>query len=313
MASTNGGGTTSAGFGRVPPPKVALPKKGVLLGVAWSGAQGAGNQIMAAKVDLSATRAKLSQVWRPFTDAPGRRDVLRRLPEWISETSRWAEGKLVVGFDFPFSLCETHLRQLNLLRQALRGPAALGKAVEERFLPQGVDFSEAAEVFRDQLGKERIRLADCYRATPNSPTSQKLYRNTFFGLVALSRLGDEVNFVPWDPPVPGQPSAVEVCPVHVARVLTGACAYADDPRDGVNRSSLRAVLLRTLRTTSKLEFDMETAASIVEDERADGLRAVLAAVGAGAAAAAGFEGVPANVPRSEGWIYSVREEPWRDA
>jgi len=291
---------------------VTLPKKGVLLGIAWSGAQGAGNQIMAAKVELSATKAKLSQVWRPFTDSPGRRDVLQRLPEWIAETARWAEGKLVVGFDFPFSLSETHLRQLNLLRQSLRGPGALGKAIEERFLPQGVDFSEAAEVFRDQLGKERIRLTDCYRATPNSPTSQKLYRHTFFGLVALSRFGDEVNFVPWDPPVAGQASIVEVCPVHVARVLTGACSFADDPRDGVNRSNLRAVLLRTLRTASKLEFDMEVAASIVEDERADGLRAVLAAVGAGASASAGFEGVPANVPRSEGWIYSVREEPWRD-
>jgi hypothetical protein len=40
---------------------------------------------------------------------------------------------------------------------------------------------------------------------------------------------------------------------------------------------------------------------------------VLAAVGAAAAAEAGFRGVPHNVPRSEGWIYSVRDEPWRDA
>ncbi|BDG09301.1 DUF429 domain-containing protein [Anaeromyxobacter paludicola] len=312
MVSSNGGGSSSGGFGRASPPRVALPKKGVLLGVGWSGAQGAGNQIMVAKVDLGATKAKLSQVWRPFTDAPGRRDVLQRLPEFLAEAARWAEGKLVVGFDFPFSLSETHLRQLNLLRQAIRGPAALGKAIEERFLPQGVDFSEAAEVFRDQLGKERVRLTDGYRATPNSPAGQKLYRHTFFGLVALSKLGDDVNFVPWDPPVAGQTSVVEVCPFHVARVLTGSQAFADDARDGVSRSNQRAVLLRTMRTASKLEFDMETAASIVEDERGDGMRAVLAAVGAGAAAAAGFEGVPANVPRSEGWIYSVREEPWRD-
>ena len=27
----------------------------------------------------------------------------------------------------------------------------------------------------------------------------------------------------------------------------------------------------------------------------------------------GFVGVPANVPRCEGWIHSVREEPWRSA
>jgi hypothetical protein len=40
--------------------------------------------------------------------------------------------------------------------------------------------------------------------------------------------------------------------------------------------------------------------------------AVLGAVAAGAAKADGFRGVPANVPRSEGWIHSVREEPWRE-
>ena len=41
------------------------------------------------------------------------------------------------------------------------------------------------------------------------------------------------------------------------------------------------------------------------------LDAVLAAVAAAAADADGFQGVPPNVPRSEGWIHSVREEPWR--
>jgi hypothetical protein len=42
------------------------------------------------------------------------------------------------------------------------------------------------------------------------------------------------------------------------------------------------------------------------------LDAVLSAVAAAAAPGGGFEGVPHHVPRREGWIYSVREEPWRD-
>jgi hypothetical protein len=74
---------------------------------------------------------------------------------------------------------------------------------------------------------------------------------------------------------------------------------------------VRAGILRTLRAAAKLEFEMEQAAQIVEDGHGDHLDAVLSAAGVAAAWSDGFVGVPANVPRSEGWIYSVREEPWR--
>ena len=71
-------------------------------------------------------------------------------------------------------------------------------------------------------------------------------------------------------------------------------------------------MLRTLRTSAGLEFEMELAAMVVEDEKGLVLDAVLSATGAAAAQEDGFRGVPSNVPRSEGWIYSVREEPWRE-
>jgi hypothetical protein len=56
---------------------------------------------------------------------------------------------------------------------------------------------------------------------------------------------------------------------------------------------------------------MEQAAQIVEDGHGDHLDAVLAAAGVAAAWGDDFQGVPSNVPRSEGWIHSIREEPWR--
>jgi len=295
--------------GRSPPPRVAMPQRGVFVGFAWSGAEGAGNQILAAKVECSGERARLAKVWRPFQDAPGRRDVRDRLAGWLVDESRWAEGRLTVGVDFPLSLAETHLRQLGLLRQGLRGPAVLGQSLEERCLPAGADFTEGAEAFRESLGKDRGRLADCYRAAPQAPTSPRAYRRTFFGLVSLA--GIDAAFPPWDSPQAGKPTVVEVMPAHVARALAGICSYADDPRDGVDRSSVRATLLRTLRNASRLEFEMEQAAQIIEDEEAFALEAVMGAVGAAAAQEEGFVGVPANVPRSEGWVYSVREEPWR--
>ncbi len=312
MASeSDGSGSGAAVWGRAPPARVALAHRGVVLGLAWSGIEGAGNQIVAAKIECTKAKPKLAQVWRPFQDAPGRRDVREQFPGWLGEEARWAEGRLVVGLDFPFSLSETHLRQLGLLRQALRGPASLGRGLEERFFPSTSDFSEAAEAFKGQLGKDRVRLTDCYRAAVFPPSHLRLYRQTFFGLLVLARLSD-VSFVPWDPPKAGRPSLIEVRPEHVGRVLCGMCAYRDDPRDGVNRSSARAAMLRILRAACGLEFEMEVAAKVVEDEKGLVLDAVLSAVAAAAAQEAGFHGVPSNVPRSEGWIYSVREEPWRE-
>ena len=302
-------GTSAAVYGRAPPPKVALPPRGVVVGLRWSGVEGAGNQILAAKIECAHDRARLTRIWRPFSDAPGRRDVVTRFAAWLEEEARWAEGKLVVGVDFALSLSETHLRQLGLLRQALRGPAVLGRNLHDRFVGQDGDFTEAATRFRDELGKDRTRVTDCYRAEPHAPTSARAYRQTFFGLCTLAHA--HAAFPPWDPPAAGKPTVVEVRPAHVARAVLGICAYRDDDRDGVSRASTRAGILRALRSSAKLEFEMEQAAQIVEDGRGDHLDAVLSAAAAAAAWGEGFQGVPSNVPRSEGWIHSVREEPWR--
>src|SRR5574338_1627616 len=134
MANENeSGSASSAVYGRAPPPRVALAERGVVVGLRWSGVEGAGNQILAAKVECEPERARLTRLWRPFTDAPGRRDVQARFGAWLAEETRWAEGRLVLGVDFALSLAETHLRQLVLLRQALRGPAVLGRNLHERF------------------------------------------------------------------------------------------------------------------------------------------------------------------------------------
>jgi hypothetical protein len=309
MGEAEGSTASGAVHGRAAPPRVALPQRGIAIGIRWSGIEGAGNQILAAKVECGHQRAKLVRLWRPFSDAPGRRDVAARFAAWLAEEARWAEGRIAVGVDFALSLSETHLRQLGLLRQALRGPAVLGRNLHERFVGQSGDFTEAAARFRETVGKERPRATDCYRAEPQLPTSARAYRQTFFGLCAVAHA--HAVFPPWDPPQSGKPSIVEVRPAHVARAVLGVCSYRDDDRDGVARASVRAGILRTLRAAAKLEFEMEQAAQIVEDGHGDHLDAVLSAAGVAAAWSDGFVGVPANVPRSEGWIYSVREEPWR--
>ncbi len=299
----------SAVFGRAQPTRLALPPRGTFIGLAWSGVEGAGNKIVAASLECERDRVKLARLWRPFSDAPGRRDVRARFAPWLEEQLRWAEGRLVVGVDFPLSLPEICVRRLGLLRQALRGPAVLGKHLEERFLGETGDFSGAATRLAAELGRDSRRLTDCYRAEPPPVTGSKAIRRTLFGLVTMARL--DAAFVPWEPPRPSGATVVEVRPGHVARALCGRCDLRDDPAGGSRRSA-RASVLRVLRGAGRIEFQMEQAAPIVEDGTGDHLAALLAAVGAAAAAADGFQGVPHDVPRCEGWIYSVREEPWRE-
>jgi hypothetical protein len=301
-------GAASAVFGRASQPRIQLPTRGVVIGLSWSGVEGAGNKIVAAKLECEPERARLTRLWRPFTDAPGRRDVRMRFAGWLAEEARWAEGRLAVGVDFALSLSETHLRQLGLLRQGLRGPAALGKKLEEQFLTESGDFTAGAARLRAELGRERPRATDCYRAVTHLPTSARHHKRTFFGLVTMAGL--EVAIPPWDPPRAGVPIVCEVRPHHVARVLAGVCGHRDD-KGGPSLASTRATVLRSLRSAAHVEFEMEQAAAIVEDPDGDHLDAVLGAVATAAAWADGFQGVPWNVPRCEGWIHSIREEPWR--
>jgi len=119
----------------------------------------------------------------------------------------------------------------------------------------------------------------------------------------------EASFLPWDPPQPGRPTVVEVLPSHLPRALAGICGYRDG--DGTGRTSIRAAVLRTLRSAARLEFEMEDAAQVVGDGHGIALDAVLGAVAVAAAQEGGFQQVPHNVPRSEGWIYSIPGEPWR--
>ena len=302
-----GSAPVASTFGRAPAPRVSLPVRGTFLGISWSGAEDAGSRVVAAEVECAPERIRLAKVWRPFQETPGRREVVERLGGVVAEASRWAEGRLTVALDFPFSLAETHLRQLGLLRQALRGPGALGKGLEERFGGVAADVGDAADAWRGELGKDRMRLADCFRAVGQGPTAPRTHRRTYLGLLAMARL--EAAVLPWDAPEPGRPTVVEVHPPHVPRVLAGICGYRDD--DGLARPSVRAAILRTLRSAARLEFEMEQAAQVVEDGEGATLDAVLAAVAAAAAHQDGWLQVPHNAPRSEGWIYSIREEPWR--
>jgi len=284
-----------------------MPWRGTFVGVAWSHAAGAGGQIVAAQLEAEHDRIRLARLWRPFQDAPTRREVIERMSGWLAQELKMAKGRLTVGFDFPFSLAEIQLRHLGILRQAISGPAALGRALGERYMPAGADVGAAADAVRGEVGRDRPRVTDCYRAVQPLPGRTTAMRRAVFGIVALS--GAKASFLPWDAPDPERPSVVEVHPPHLPRALAGICGYRDG--DGAGGPGVRAGILRLLRGATRLRFEMEQAAQIVGDGQGVHLDALLGAVAAASAQACAFDQVPHNVPRSEGWIYSIPEEPWR--
>ncbi len=292
---------------RCPPPRVKLPERGTVLGVAWNAAQGPGAHIVVARLECEPERARLVRLYRPFQPAPTRRGVVDRMAGWLAEEGRSAGGRLVVGVDFPLGLAETHLRQLGVLRQAIAGPAALARALGERYLPAGVDVGAAAETLRAELGREGARVPDCHRAVAPLPGRGASLRRALLGITAVGSA--DVDFLPWDGPGTARPVVVEVHPPHLPRVLAGICAYRDG--EGKGGPAVRAAILRTLRSAARLRFEMEDAAEIVGDGSGSVLDAVLGAVAAASAAQEGFRQVPHHAPRSEGWIYSIPDEPWR--
>jgi hypothetical protein len=284
-----------------------MPDRGTFVGVAWSASQSAGNQIVAVQLRCEPDRVRLAKLWRPFQEVPTLRNVIERMPAWLDEQMRWAEGRLTLGLDFPFSLAETNLRQLGILRQAITGPRGLGRAFAERYLPPGSHAAAAVEAVRAEIGRDLPRVTDAYRAVAPHPGKGAGLRRALLGIVAIS--GADAAFLPWDEPEAGKPTVVEVHPPHLPRALAGVVGYRDG--DGQGRPALRAAILRTLRSATRLRFEMEEAAEIVGDGEGTTLDAVLAAVAAASAQAGDFRQVPHNVPRSEGWIYSIPEEPWR--
>jgi Protein of unknown function (DUF429) len=307
VRSAESEGERPQGNGRCPPPRVKMPERGSFLGVAWSGAQGAGSQIVAARLAAEPDRVRLVRLWRPFQDAPSRRGVVDRLPAFLESEVRSAERRLTIGVDFPLGLAETSLRQLGLFRQAIAGPRTLGKAIAERYLAPGVDVGTAAEAVRSEIGRDRPRVAECYRAVSPVQGRNVRLRRALLGIVGVAGL--DVDVLPWDPPRPDRPAVVEVHPPHVPRAMAGICGYRDG--EGQGRPALRAAILRTLRSAVRLRFEMEDAAELVGDGTGATLDALLAAVAAGSARQGGFRQVPHDAPLCEGWIYSIPEEPWR--
>ena len=215
------------------------------------------------------------RLWRPFARAAGPAGIAAAFAPWLS-----AQRFDVAGFDFCFALEAGQAARLGLRG----GPAAAGALLAAR-------FGDDVQAFRSAAGPERRRATDSLRGAPFAPTNLRMFRQTFWGLRALSQVRDPI--APWSD---GPRRIHEVLPRRRAAALCGPCRYK-----GVRGRPERERLVAALRPG--LRIPRADQASMLADAEGDAIDAVLAALEARDARESGERAPPAAVRSGEGWIY----------
>ncbi|WP_242392211.1 DUF429 domain-containing protein [Anaeromyxobacter oryzisoli] len=276
----------------VPAPPVKtmwLPNEGRVVGVDWSGAADAPRKVWVAEIVFGAGAPRLEAIRRPFSEG-GAETVSAALGKYLS-----SETYDVAGLDFCFGLEQGHISSLRL---PTGGPALLGQSLASCY--------RTPEEFREAVGAERKRVTDQERAAPFAPTNLRMYKQTYWGLRAMS--GTTVAIPPWA--FAGTRVVVEVLPAAVAKWLGCVTSYKGR---GEEAKRQRRDLVAKIKASTGMSVNDADVTEIVDDKEGDACDAVLAALAAASAWASAFAGAPSVVCASgEGWIYSAIEKPrWR--
>jgi len=268
--------------------RVWLPSDGTALGVDWSGSEKAFKKIWCSKIEFGSGGACLREVQKPFS-SQGPASISSHFAQWLE-----AQEFDVAGLDFCFGLNAQHLQSLALPNL---GPVTLGARIVERW--------STPEAFRAAVGAERKRETDRLQAAPFAPTNLRMFRQTYWGLVALARHREVPP--PWKYGV--RRNVVEVLPAQVARMIAPGRSYKE--RTG---QAARRALVSEVERACRLSIADELRSVLIGDPDGDAIDAVLAAIAAGSARAYAFIGAPDSaVGTGEGWIFPCRAVPDRRA
>ena len=183
---------------------LTLPASGSALGIDWSGAAKAGKKVWAARIEFGGTAgSRLTFVQRPFSHKPKAADVAADFAGWL-QTQRLD----VAGLDFCFGVSREHALEGMLTD----GPSTLGPWLAKHY--------PTPERFKVALGREIKRKTDRDRNSPFAPTNLRMYRQTYWGIRALSGVRP---ILPWNPV--GPRAVVEILPAHIVSKLCPRCRY----------------------------------------------------------------------------------------
>ena len=290
----------AAAPGRCPAPKVPMPERGTFVGSPGA-ARGGGQPDCGRQAGVRAGTGPPGRLWRPFQHAPGRRDVLERLRRLARRGAALGRGAAGGRRRLPVRLAETHLRQLGLLRQAsARAGRAGARALEERFLAEtGATSPRRPTRCAPSWGGTSPRSTDCYRAEAAAHPSHARCAAPSSG------------WWPWPgstpPSSPGTRREAGGPPSSRCgrRTWPGSLAGPAPPRRRARRGRRRRrgpPCCAPARAPPASSSRWSRPPPSSRTGPGHHLDALLAAVGAAAAAPDGFQGVPHDVPRCEGWI-----------
>jgi hypothetical protein len=246
-----------------------------VFGVDFSGARDAGKKIWVARGTVDRKCLRIEEIRRGDElrgSGRGRERCLEALRRLITHHP---EG--VFGFDFPFGLP-------LVVAHKLFGPQRWSD-----FLAAFVDrygaCSGTAEQFKldcwEAAGRKELRRdTDRIESTPFSPYNLRLFRQTFHGILDL--LGPlvadgTVSVLPMQPPHPGRPWLVEICPAStLTRLRLRGPSYKG--RSLAHRA-LREGILERLKTDVAMEIsDRHLERILLDDHHGDALDSVIAAL-----------------------------------
>jgi len=178
------------------------------------------------------------------------------------------EGACAVGLDFPFGL-----------------PASLvGARTWEEFVLAFGDRYCSPERFRTACltaagGRELRRVGDARSRAPFSPYNMRVYRQTYYGVRDV--LGPLVRgrlacVLPMQPPLPGKPWVMEVCPASTLKRMSLYRPYKGAMRD---RYMAREGILAGMEKACALSIASQALREMVLcDAQGDALDSVVAAL-----------------------------------
>ncbi len=178
------------------------------------------------------------------------------------------EGACAIGLDFPFGL-----------------PASLvGARTWEEFVLAFGDRYSSPERFRTACltaagGRELKRVADARSRAPFSPYNMRVYRQTYYGVRDV--LGPLVRgrlacVLPMQPPHPGGPWVLEVCPASTLKQMSLYRPYKGAMHD---RYIARKGILAAMEEACALSIASPALRQIVlDDPQGDALDSVVAAL-----------------------------------
>jgi hypothetical protein len=260
----------------------------LIYGVDFSGAADAGRKIWLARGSTDGNTLVIAHII-PACQLPGggeaREAALAGLRDLVT-----GAGEAVFGLDFPFSLPRQRI------------PYPTWEAFAAAF---AVDYPTADTLYTAGRAAPvpSRRATDLDARTPFSPQNLRLYRQTYYGirdLLAPLAAAGSARVTPMQPPAPGVPTLLEICP---ASTLKREGLYRPYKGKREAERQQRGVILDALDGFG-VRVDDTARTLALDDTEGDALDSIIAALGAWRAARdpAGLEARD-DMERVEGRVY----------